>query len=160
MSRVRQNDDKRGCVPCTAKRHNIIIHALCLLFIYYSDIYIIILIHPTSSTHTHLFKTSSTHAYEYTRVYNIHDTGTAVSCDTLTRFASSRHFHPFCCCRTLYYIILYTHTYAHESALSIIRTHEIGTYNKIPVSILLYVYNIYTLQIIMGRRAASHCGDA
>lgn len=53
----------------------------------------------------------------------------AVSCDTLTRFAT---LSPFL---LLVYIILY-YTHTHESALSIIRTNKIGTYNKVPTTYL------------------------
>jgi len=51
VARVRQNDDKRGRVPCTAKRHNIIILALCLLYILQRYLYYYT--HPPNAIHTH-----------------------------------------------------------------------------------------------------------
>jgi len=61
--------------------------------------------------HTHVFKTF-THI-QYTRVYTIWYRQLWV----VTLSLGSRHFHPFCCWCTLYYIIhTHTHTHTHMRA--------------------------------------------
>jgi hypothetical protein len=105
---VQQNNDKRGRVPCTAGRSNIIITVARHLL--YTTILTLLYTHPPDVVHTRVFKT----LYTFNTRWYIYTIQTAVSCDTLTRFASSRHFHPFCCWRTLYYIIYkYTHIHTH-----------------------------------------------
>lgn len=144
---------------CRARLRDIILLLLLLSArrLLYTTVLILLYTSTRRRSHTHVFKTFTTFS---THGYIQYMIQAAVTCDTLTRFAT---LSPFL---LLVYIILYythihththTHARAHESALSIIRTNKIGTY--IPIIKYLYLSLCINVAIIMGRRAASHCGD-